>query len=156
VKNIFMAIAKLLGLYLIFNGILVFALAAAAPSVPRDTGTSYQWLQFGIPTLTIVLGSCLIAYPEQLAKFVGITDAMTTTSFSAEAFLRIGIVLIGVNYGTEIISGLVPKLAYLFSNYSADSLKSSVSNLVGIAFALFLVFRAGKIASFIERANGAS
>src|ERR1700730_13315077 len=100
-KNIFMAIAKLWGLYLIFNGILVFALAAAAPSITRDAGTSFQWLGFGIPILTIVLGSCLIAYSEQLAKFVGITDATPTTSFSAEAFLRIGIILIGINYGTD-------------------------------------------------------
>jgi len=150
-KPLFVVGAKLLGIYLIIDGLIgVFLLAKLG-------GSDLYVVQIAVSCLVdLIAGTALTFFTDFVAKGVRIREsADQPPNVSFRNALEVGIILLGL---VQIVS-LVPRTAQRWSEYLQDARIRSATDLVGMdtvalgACLLMIVF-AHKIAAVLERVNG--
>jgi sterol desaturase/sphingolipid hydroxylase (fatty acid hydroxylase superfamily) len=151
-QPLFMVGAKLLGIYLIING-LIEAVVLANPSIAGPFVAQIAASCF----VSLMAGTALAFFTRFVAKVLGVpeqpADQLPTLSY--QSALEVGIVLLGLLQ----LALVLPRLVMHFADYYQQiwRMRNPFDLLslqtVGAAAALAMVFFAHRIAAFLERVN---
>jgi hypothetical protein len=150
-KPLFIVGAKLLGIYLIINGMIeLFALANRGGGFPYAAQLAVSCL------IQLIAGTALVFFTEIVATAVRIRDfGDQPPNVSMRQALEVGIILLGL---IQLLS-ILPRIVVLLSEYLTQARIQSGANLLGLdalalAACLLMIVFARKIAAVLYRANG--
>jgi hypothetical protein len=150
-KPLFVVGAKLLGIYLIINGLIeIFVLANFGGANPYATQLAVSCL------IQLIAGTALAFFIEIVATGVRIRDlGDQPPNVSIRNGLEVGIILLGL---FQLLS-ILPRIVVRLSEYLTEARIRSAADLLGLdalalAACLLMIVFARRIAAVLHRANG--
>lgn len=137
-NQLFQVGAKLLGLSIFIMNFISFI---SFFSADKFTVGSLISLLFYVTLIAFSL--ILIFCTSWLGSFLGISDSNDDLSFSSRSFLKVGIILIGLNHFLSSSRHIVDSAAFLLNNPLLPKIQligKMSNNLAPIILSLFLIF----------------
>ncbi len=158
-RTLFIPLAKLLGIFLVFQPLcyiaymLYWVLSRAA--VGQESVQSTLVLSFPMYIVGLVLGLILIFKTEKIAAFLKIPpDSAGSIVINSDSVLRVGLMLIGVYTVVQAVPTLIGALVFILqqtgktpSVYQDKFWTSMLQTVLGIS----LVLQARRLAEFLNK-----